>query len=48
VPQTWTDIIPAPSLDGTYGDYIAQCEVIVQRCNIDRDLLRRWSDMGQK
>ncbi len=48
VPRIWTDPMPPPSLDGSYGDYIAQCEVIVQRCNIDRDLLRRWSDEGLK
>jgi len=44
VPQTWTDTFTPPLLNGTYGDYMAQCELIIQQCNADRESVRRWSD----
>lgn len=44
VPQTWTDTFTPPTLSGTYGDYMAQCELIIQQCNADRESVRRWSD----
>jgi hypothetical protein len=44
VPQTWTDTFIPPLLNGTYGDYMAQCELIIQQCNADRISVRRWSD----
>jgi hypothetical protein len=46
VPQTWTDTFTPPTLSGTYGDYMAQCELIIQQCNADRESVRRWSDDG--
>ncbi|SIQ13982.1 hypothetical protein SAMN05421647_102400 [Marinobacterium stanieri] len=47
VPQTWTDTLVAPSLNGTYGDYIAHCELFVKQCNDDRISVRGWSDEAQ-
>ncbi len=47
VPQTWTDTFTPPLLSGTYGDYMAQCELIVQQCNADRKSVRRWSDEAE-
>ncbi|WP_425270450.1 Rz1-like lysis system protein LysC [Marinobacterium iners] len=44
VPQVWTDTFTPPELNGTYGDYMAQCELIIQQCNADRTSVRRWSD----
>nr|WP_206834522.1 hypothetical protein [Marinobacterium iners] len=40
----WTDTFTPPELNGTYGDYMAQCELIIQQCNADRTSVRRWSD----
>jgi len=47
VPQTWTDTFTPPALNGTYGDYMAQCELIIQQCNADRESVRRWSDEAE-
>lgn len=44
VPQTWTDTLTPPALNGTYGDYMAQCELVIQQCNSDRESVRIWSD----
>jgi len=44
VPRVWTDTIAEPSLDGTYGAYMARCELFIKQCNADRESVRRWSD----
>ncbi|GAB0151100.1 hypothetical protein MnBA_05000 [Marinobacterium sp. BA1] len=43
----WTDTISEPSLDGTYGAYMARCELFIKQCNADRESVRRWSDEAE-
>lgn len=47
VPRVWTDTISEPSLDGTYGAYMARCELFIKQCNADRESVRRWSDEAE-
>ncbi|WP_446680442.1 Rz1-like lysis system protein LysC [Aliamphritea hakodatensis] len=43
VPDTWTVQVQPPSLTGTIGDYIAQCEAAIVQSNSDKQQIREWS-----
>jgi hypothetical protein len=47
VPRVWTDTIAEPSLDGTYGAYMARCELFIKQCNADRQSVRRWTEEAE-
>ncbi|WP_446680444.1 Rz1-like lysis system protein LysC [Aliamphritea hakodatensis] len=44
VPNTWTVPVQAPSLSGTFGEYIAQCEAAIKQSNADKRQIREWSE----
>lgn len=48
VPSTLTIEIDPPLLDQQYWGYIAECEAIVQQCNIDRQSIKQWSEDATK
>lgn len=42
VPGVWLQPLPLPSLDGTYADYIAECEQALATGNADKRSIEEW------